>query len=1367
MPNQLVVIDRKVANYQSLIDQLGTAYSYLLLDSNSDGLTQIANYVSANPGFDAIHLISHGSPGQVAVGTSTLSEATLGEYSAQLNQIGASLNAGGDLLIYGCDVAQGVGGQQLVTDLSRLTRLDVAASTNKTGGTGDWVLEAATGPTQQALPALVDEPSLAISDPTVVWTRTISANSIVRALTTGSDGSIYSSGHIIRANGGSVGGFLIKSNPDGTNVWTNPIGAPGDTTYANALATGLDGSIYVAGSTEVASFDGQANAGGQDAFVTKYTPDGTKVWTRLTGSTSSDSASALAIGLDGSVYMAGTTSNPSIFTTLDGQNNFTRTNAFVTKYGTDGTKQWTQLIVLDGEFRAQPYALCTDADGSIYVAGSVYGNANRLLDGQISSGYDDAFVTKFAPNGTRTWTSLIGGRGFESAKAINVGSDGFVYVAGYAGPVHLETGIFFQGQAIAGEKDAFITKLTAGGGQKVWTRLVGAAKNDYANALTIGPGGAIYLAGGTYFRSLDGQTNAGGADVLVTRFETDGTKKWTKLIGSTSSEDAQAVASGMDGSIYFAGSTGSTDLEGYALGSPALVTRLLVDFNPTIAVSSNKSNLLVGRTATISFVTSQPVSDFVVSDITVSGGTLSNFTGSGTTYSAKFTPNANSTTNGVVSVASNRFSDGALNFNVDGADANNAVTMTVDTIQTDFTAPTISISSDQSKLGIGQTATLTFTLSEDETTFADSAITVSGGTLSNFTGSGTSYSATFTPTANKKTNGVVSIASNKFSDLSGNFNVDGSDANNSVTIAVDTRTGDITPPNISVSSDKATLLTGQTANLSFTLSEPSTNFGAGDVEVSGGTLSNFTGSGTGYTATFTPAANSRETAGVSVGSDTFSDAAGNANVDGGDDDNAVFLMIDTMVNRAPTASGATVSGLQDAMVAISAAAIGFRDPDKGDVLRSITITSLPAKGSLLLGGSAVSVGQVISADDINGGSLAFKGAAMQSGLGYASFGFKVNDGRAASAADAKITFNLKAVNYAPVVANPIADQQVSEAQAFTLKLPSNTCTDLESPVLSYSATLSSGKPLPKWLKFDVKTATFSGTPSELDAGVASIAVKATDAGKAFVTDSFDLTVLDINRAPVAKALTTTPSATEGKAFVLVIPKTTFVDPDRGDVLTYSVSNAPAWLTIDSETGKLSGTPNYAAAAADTATITVTLQATDKQSLSASTPLTIKLVNVDKIVGTADNNTLIAGAGADSITGLAGNDALNGGTGNDTLVGGLGDDQLTGGDGQDLFVFESAIKNGGDVDTVTDFVSGSDKIALAGSIFTALRGDTDLSDNLWLTTSTSPATARSNLVFDPQSGVLSFDPDGSGPASSIAICTLVGVTKLVASDLVMV
>ena len=90
MSNQLVVIDTSVAEYQSLIDQLGSTYSYLLLSADLDGVTQIANYVAATPGFDAIHLISHGSPGHVAVGASTLSEATLGRYEAQLDQIGTT-----------------------------------------------------------------------------------------------------------------------------------------------------------------------------------------------------------------------------------------------------------------------------------------------------------------------------------------------------------------------------------------------------------------------------------------------------------------------------------------------------------------------------------------------------------------------------------------------------------------------------------------------------------------------------------------------------------------------------------------------------------------------------------------------------------------------------------------------------------------------------------------------------------------------------------------------------------------------------------------------------------------------------------------------------------------------------------------------------------------------------------------------------------------------------------------------------------------------------------------------------------------------------------------------------------------------------
>lgn len=104
----------------------------------------------------------------------------------------------------------------------------------------------------------------------------------------------------------------------------------------------------------------------------------------------------------------------------------------------------------------------------------------------------------------------------------------------------------------------------------------------------------------------------------------------------------------------------------------------------------------------------------------------------------------------------------------------------------DTTAPTVAIESDKSSLTAGQTATITFTLSESSVNFASSDISVSGGALSNFSGSGANYSITFTPAVNSTSTAVVSVASNKFTDAAGNSNADGADSNNTLTMSVNT-----------------------------------------------------------------------------------------------------------------------------------------------------------------------------------------------------------------------------------------------------------------------------------------------------------------------------------------------------------------------------------------------------------------------------------------------------------------------------------------------------------------------------------------------------------------------------------------------------
>ena len=78
-------------------------------------------------------------------------DRTLQQDQAQFAAWGAALEPGGDILLYGCDVAQGSVGAQFVQDLAQVTGVEVAANTQATGTAalgGDWNLDYSTGPIQ-------------------------------------------------------------------------------------------------------------------------------------------------------------------------------------------------------------------------------------------------------------------------------------------------------------------------------------------------------------------------------------------------------------------------------------------------------------------------------------------------------------------------------------------------------------------------------------------------------------------------------------------------------------------------------------------------------------------------------------------------------------------------------------------------------------------------------------------------------------------------------------------------------------------------------------------------------------------------------------------------------------------------------------------------------------------------------------------------------------------------------------------------------------------------------------------------------------------------------------------------------------------
>ncbi|VIO66617.1 Adhesin BmaC autotransporter [Bradyrhizobium ivorense] len=315
---------------------------------------------------------------------------------------------------------------------------------------------------------------------------------------------------------------------------------------------------------------------------------------------------------------------------------------------------------------------------------------------------------------------------------------------------------------------------------------------------------------------------------------------------------------------------------------------------PTLAVSADRTALLAGQTATVTFTFSEAVASFALGDITVHGGILSNLSHVGVNgasqdvYTATFTPDADNAVAGSVQVAASVYADVAGN----GGAASNSVSFSGDTL-----APGVVLTMDPGTVLAGQNSTVTFTFSEAVTGFGLGGTTVHGGTLDNLVHVGLNgagediYTATFIPDVANAETGSVQVDAASYADAAGNAGTVGN---------VATVDGDTLVPMVSVTADHTVLTAGDTALVTFTFSEAVADFAFDDVTVHGGALDHlvhlgFNGSEDVYTAIFTPDATNAETGSVQVDLSGYTDVAGNA----GAASNTVNFSGDTL---APTAS---------------------------------------------------------------------------------------------------------------------------------------------------------------------------------------------------------------------------------------------------------------------------------------------------------------------------------------------------------------------------------------------------------------------------------------------------------------------------------
>src|SRR4028119_913080 len=145
-----------------------------------------------------------------------------------------------------------------------------------------------------------------------------------------------------------------------------------------------------------------------------------------------------------------------------------------------------------------------------------------------------------------------------------------------------------------------------------------------------------------------------------------------------------------------------------------------------------------------------------------------------------------------------------------------------------------------------------------------------------------------------------------------------------------------------------------------------------------------------------------------------------------------------------------------------------------------------------------------------------------------------------------------------------------------------------------------------------------------------------------------------------------------------------------------------------------------------------------------------------------NDVLRGGDGYDVLIAEGGNDTLDGGALDDWFYGGVGNDVLTGGGGADRFVFETTLNSTGNVDTITDFATGSDKIWLSHTIFSKLTVNGAL-DASMLRIGSAAADSNDHIIYNRDTGALIYDSNGNAAGGAVQFATIGKGLNLTAID----
>jgi hypothetical protein len=338
--------------------------------------------------------------------------------------------------------------------------------------------------------------------------------------------------------------FLLKLTSSGdTLLWRKFISGSKNDFGCDVYVDPL-GNVYVAGYTMSDDFTGSyqtASAGSQDAFVAKYSSQGSMIYFTYLGGSSEDYARGVVGDGSGNAYVVGET-NSSDFPSRNALSGYGGGwDGFLTKLDPSGTAIfYSTFLAGTGSDYASHIAL--DSSNMVYVTGTTDSSGFLTTDGALQrdlKGSCDIFVMKLfewtnvLPGGFievvpfPLYSTLLGGSDFDSGPAIAVGTDGSAYLTGTTMSEDFPvTEDAFQMRR-TGCDSAFVSRInTAGNGLLYSTYLSGKtrdlAQRTFGGDIALDTSGNAYVVGSTLFNTfptrLPVQSDPqGGCDIFLSK----------------------------------------------------------------------------------------------------------------------------------------------------------------------------------------------------------------------------------------------------------------------------------------------------------------------------------------------------------------------------------------------------------------------------------------------------------------------------------------------------------------------------------------------------------------------------------------------------------------------------------------------------------------------------------------------------------------------------------------------------------------------------------------------------------------------------------------------------------------------------------